>query len=114
MGPTAKFSADNQTVEVDDGAGPITLRIEVVYAIFEALMGGATYPTLGSPDGVRYPADINTIPSEGELTLWMDFQDDSREHFVFPAPGKTHDQVAAASEAIRKGFRMLFLANQVH
>ncbi|MDH0116749.1 hypothetical protein N7379_19860 [Rhizobium pusense] len=111
MGPTVKFDADNQTVEIEDGSGPITLRMEAIDAIFAVLTDAAAGPTLDDPGGVHHPTGINAIPSDGALTLWMEFSDGSRGQFVFPAPGKTQQQVAAASEAIKKGFQMLFAAH---
>lgn len=111
MGPTVKFDADNQTVEIEDGSGPITLRMEAIDAIFSVLMEAAAGPNLDEPGGVHHPTGINAIPSDEALTLWMEFPDGSRGQFVFPAPGKTQQQVAAASEAIKEGFQILFAAH---
>ncbi|MCY1251153.1 hypothetical protein D9M72_648780 [compost metagenome] len=85
--------------------------MEAVDAIFEALTNAAAGPTLDDPGGVHHPVGINAVPADGALTLLMDFPDGSTGQFVFPAPGKTRDQVATASEAIRRGFQMLFAAH---
>lgn len=108
MKPTAKFFSETQSVQVRDGGEPITLSMDAVEAIFMTLSNEAAGPKLDNPGGVHHPAGINAVPSDGALTILMDFQDGSTGQFVFPAPGKTHSQVAAASEVIRKGFQMLF------
>lgn len=111
MKPAVKFDAESQTVEVMDGGEPVTLRMEAINAIFETLMKASAAPALEEPEGVHYPTGINAAPSDEALRLVMDFPDGSMAQFVFPAPGKTHDQVAVASEAIRQGFLMLFASH---
>lgn len=111
MKPVAKFRAEKQTVDVTDGGRTVTLRMEAINALFEELMGASAAPALKEPEGVHYPTGINAAPSDEALRLVMDFPDGSIGQFVFPAPGKSHDQVAVASEAIRKGFLMLFASH---
>lgn len=108
MKPKARYDQRANAVILDEGSGPITISLDGATAIFEAMEEAAAGPSLSDPGGIHYPTAINAIPADGQLSIYMEFVDGSKGQFVFPAPGKSQEQVALASEAIRSGFAKLF------
>lgn len=111
MKPKARFDARSQTVIINDGINETAITLDTAGAIFEALAKASMAPALEEPEGTHYPTGINAVPAQGSLALYMEFPNGSSGQFVFPAPGKSLEQVAAASEAIKAGFAKLFAVN---
>lgn len=108
MKPKAYFDAKSQMIVLDEGNGEVSLTLKGADAVFHALEKAAKTPVLEDPGGDHYPTGINAVPAAGKLTIYMEFSDGSSGRFLFPAPGKSEEQVAAASEVIRSGFAKLF------
>ncbi len=110
MKPIATFDAEKQTVEIVDGQEHITLRMEVVDAIFEALMEPQEDLAVddGEEEGVHCPVGIEALPREGELRVIITLEDGSRHVFAFRAPGRSLDHVRGASDSLQECFQRLF------
>lgn len=104
---TNSYAREGKVTIVEDGKEAV-LSIAAMGAAFEALEAAGRGPKLEEVDGIHYPREINAVPQDEQLAIYMKFDDGVEAQFVFPAPGKTRDQVASASEAMRSAFAMLY------
>lgn len=108
MKPIVKISNKNETVELIDGNDHITLRMEAVDAIFEALMESGEEEITNDAEGVIYPVGIGATPKEGELRVMVTLEDGTEHVFAFRAPGKSIDHVRGAADSLQECFQRLF------
>lgn len=96
----------------DGSTGQVLVTVDAAEAIYQTLLSARAVPPLTDPDGMHVVTGFMGEPYAEEFHLILHTTGGQQAIFVFAAPGKTQDQVATVSLAIRDAMmRLLPQAN---